>query len=75
MPSPQSAGAELFQGRIHHLLYACLLAAGTAKAFWMPARAAFLPRIVPMDIFSNAVSWNTSGFEIATMTGPALGGC
>jgi MFS family permease len=55
-------------------LYACLLAAGTAKAFWMPARAAFLPRIVPMNIFSNAVSWNTSGFEIATMTGPALGG-
>ena len=55
-------------------LYACLFAAGTARAFWMPARAAFLPRIVPMEIFSNAVSWNTSGFEIATMTGPALGG-
>jgi MFS family permease len=57
-----------------YFLYACLFAAGTAKAFWMPARAAFLPRIVPMDIFSNAVSWNTSGFEIATMTGPAVGG-
>jgi MFS family permease len=63
-----------FRGGSIYLLYACLLAAGTAKAFWMPARAAFLPRIVPMDIFSNAVSWNTSGFEIATMTGPALGG-
>jgi len=57
-----------------YILYACLFAAGTAKSFWMPARQAFLPRIVPMDIFSNAVSWNTSGFEIATMTGPALGG-
>jgi MFS family permease len=57
-----------------YLMYACLLAAGTAKAFWMPARSAFLPRIVPMEIFSNAVSWNTSGFEIATMTGPAIGG-
>src|SRR5215470_14100463 len=55
-------------------MYVCLLAAGTAKAFWMPARAAFLPRIVPMEIFSNAVSWNTTGFEIATMAGPALGG-
>ena len=63
-----------FRGGSIYLLYACLLAAGTAKAFWMPARAAFLPRIVPMEIFSNAVSWNTSGFEIATMTGPALGG-
>src|SRR6185295_7799228 len=57
-----------------YFLYACLLGAGTAKAFWMPARSAFLPRIVPMEIFSNAVSWNTSGFEIATMTGPAIGG-
>src|SRR6185295_9892179 len=63
-----AGGGSLF------FLYACLLAAGTAKAFWMPARAAFLPRIVPMDIFSNAVTWNTTGFEIATMTGPALGG-
>jgi len=63
-----SKGGSLF------FLYACLLAAGAAKAFWMPARAAFLPRIVPMEIFSNAVTWNTSGFEIATMTGPALGG-
>jgi MFS family permease len=63
-----SAGGSIY------FLYACLFAAGTAKAFWMPARQAFLPRIVPMDIFSNAVSWNTSGFEIATMTGPAIGG-
>jgi MFS family permease len=55
-------------------MYVCLLATGTAKAFWMPARAAFLPRIVPMEIFGNAVSWNTTGFEIATMAGPALGG-
>ena len=55
-------------------LYVCLAAAGTAKAFWMPARQAFLPRIVPMEIFGNAVTWNTSGFEMATMTGPAIGG-
>jgi predicted MFS family arabinose efflux permease len=27
-----------------------------------------------MSIFSNAVSWNTSGFEIASFIGPALGG-
>jgi MFS family permease len=56
------------------VMYICLFAAGTARAFWMPARSAFLPRIVPMSIFSNAVSWNTSGFEIASFIGPALGG-
>jgi MFS family permease len=56
------------------VIYLCMLAAGTARAFWMPSRAAFLPRIVPLPIFANAVSWNTSGFEIASMTGPAIGG-
>jgi MFS family permease len=56
------------------VMYLCLFAAGTARAFWMPARSAFLPRIVPMAIFPNAVSWNTSGFEIASFLGPALGG-
>jgi len=44
-----SAGGSIY------FLYACLFAAGTAKAFWMPARQAFLPRIVPMDIFKVTV--------------------
>jgi MFS family permease len=57
-----------------YLLYCCLFAMGTARAFAMPARNAFLPRIVPLRIFSNAASWNASGFETATMTGPAIGG-
>ena len=56
------------------LTYACLFALGTARAFWMPARSAFLPRIVPLSIFSTAVSWNTSGFEISSFIGPAIGG-
>jgi MFS family permease len=56
------------------LMYASLFASGTARAFWMPARSAFLPRIVPLSIFSNAVSWNTSGFEISSFIGPAIGG-
>jgi MFS family permease len=56
------------------VLYACLFTYGTARAFIMPARAAFLPGITPMEIFSTAVSWNSSGFEIASMAGPAIGG-
>ena len=57
-----------------YVLYACLFAYGCARAFIMPARAAFLPGIIPLDIFSSAVSWNTSGFEISSMAGPAIGG-
>jgi MFS family permease len=56
------------------VLYGCLFALGTARAFTMPARNAFLPRIVPLEMFSNAASWNSSTLEVATMTGPAIGG-
>jgi MFS family permease len=55
-------------------LYACLFLYGTSRSFIMPSRAAFLPGIVPLEIFSTAVSWNSSGFEISSMVGPAIGG-
>lgn len=54
--------------------YLLLIVIGSARAFWMPARSAILPRIVPVAIFGNAVSWNSSGFELAAITGPAVGG-
>src|SRR5437870_10836335 len=57
-----------------YVLYGCLFAYGSARAFIMPSRAAFLPGIIPLEIFSPAVSWNSSGFEISSMAGPAIGG-
>src|SRR5438477_5949876 len=57
-----------------YVLYGCLFAYGTARAFIMPSRQAFLPGIIPLEIFSTAVSWNSSGFEISSMAGPAIGG-
>jgi MFS family permease len=56
------------------VVYLCLGITGTAFAFLHPARAAFVPHIVPREIFSNAVSWNSSAFEMASMVGPAVGG-
>src|SRR5437773_2406788 len=62
------------QGGSIYVLYACLFGYGIARAFIMPSRAAFLPGIIPLEIFSTAVSWNSSGFEISSMAGPAIGG-
>jgi MFS family permease len=56
------------------VMYGCLIVTGTAFAFIHPARASLIPRIVPRDAFNNAVSWNSSGFELASMCGPAIGG-
>jgi MFS family permease len=38
------------------------------------SRSSILPQIVDADVFSNAITWNTSIFHIAAMTGPAVGG-
>ena len=56
------------------LLYALLLTTGIARAFSTPARSALLPGIVPARSFSNAVTWSSSGSQVASMAGPALGG-
>jgi MFS family permease len=56
------------------LIYGCLFLSGVARAFQGPARSSLMPQLVPMPIFSNAVSWAISGFELSSMTGPALAG-
>jgi MFS family permease len=56
------------------LIYACLLAVGVARAFQQPAKAALLPLLVPTECFANAVTWNSSGFHMASVLGPAAGG-
>ncbi len=49
-------------------IYGCLFATGTARAFFMPARAAFLPRIIPMGIFSNATAAGALTFVVLLST-------
>ncbi len=56
------------------LIYACLFLNGLARAFQGPARSSLMPQLVPPQIFSNAVSWSVSGFELSSMIGPALAG-
>lgn len=56
------------------LIYACLFLTQMARALQWPARQAMLPGMVPPDALSNAIAWNSSAFEIASVTGPALAG-
>lgn len=56
------------------LIYSCLFLSAIARTFQFPAASSLLPKIVPMEHLSNAISWNGMGREIATMTGPAIAG-
>jgi len=55
-------------------IYFCLFAAGSARTFLWPASSAFLPRLVPRELFSKAVTWNSGSFQLSSVAGPAAGG-
>lgn len=55
-------------------VFAVMALYGGARAFMMPAGQALLPNLVPGDGFANAVALSSSSFQVATLTGPTLGG-
>lgn len=55
-------------------IYVCLFIAGAGRTFLWPASAAFLPHLVPRSQFARAVTWNTGGFHLSSVAGPAAGG-
>ncbi|HVV99336.1 MAG TPA: MFS transporter [Planctomycetaceae bacterium] len=55
-------------------MYACVLLIGTARVTQQPSKASLLPHLVPRELFSNAVTWSSSGFQLACIAGPALAG-
>jgi MFS family permease len=67
------AALSFWEGPIE-LVYLCLTLAGMGRAFSAPARQALLAHIVPPETLGNAVTWNSSGWQIANVSGPALGG-
>jgi MFS family permease len=56
------------------VFFALLLLNGSARTFGWAARAPFLANLVPRSHLANAVTWNSSLFEIGCMTGPAIAG-
>jgi len=56
------------------IVYALLFAMAVLRILGWPSRSAIIPLLLPVHALSNAITWNSSAFEIATMAGPALGG-
>src|SRR6478752_7877294 len=56
------------------LIYAVVVLVGVVRAFNGPVSRALLPQLVPGEHFPNAVAWNASIFQAATILGPSIGG-
>jgi MFS family permease len=55
-------------------IYVVMLVNAAANTFARPARGSLLPTLVPQHVFPNAVTWNSSIFELSSVAGPAVGG-
>jgi MFS family permease len=68
-------GAASSAGQISvWLIYAMVIAAAVAGAFEMPARQALVPRLVPPEFLSTALSTNIIAWQLATVVGPSVAG-
>jgi MFS family permease len=55
-------------------IYLLLLLVGAARAFASPAAATLLPQLLRPEQFTNANAWLSTIFQLAAISGPALGG-
>jgi MFS family permease len=65
---------SVFSPHSVHAIYVVLVLIGVFRSFSFPVSRAILPQLVPEEHFSNAVAWNASTFQVATIAGPAVGG-
>ena len=55
-------------------IYTVIFLSGIARGFITPALFSYMPQLVPRILYSNAVTWNSTLWETAKISGPALGG-
>ena len=55
-------------------IYSTIFLSGIARGFITPALFSYMPQLVPRALYSNAVTWNSTLWETAKISGPALGG-
>jgi predicted MFS family arabinose efflux permease len=55
-------------------IYSLLFMVGTARAFASPSVNTILPQLLAPAQFANANAWLSSTFQLAAITGPAVGG-
>jgi MFS family permease len=56
------------------LIFLPVMTFGVARAFGNPAGQAIVPSLVSPQDLANAMAWNSSALQLATIAGPAVGG-
>jgi len=55
-------------------IYSVIFISGIARGFITPAIFSFMPQLIPRDLYQNAITWNSTLWEMASIGGPPIGG-
>lgn len=55
-------------------IYAVIFVSGIARGFLSPANFSFMPQLVDRSLYQNAITWNSTIWESASVGGPMVGG-
>jgi len=55
-------------------IYAVIFVSGFARGFLSPANFSFMPQLVGRELYQNAITWNSTIWEGAALSGPMIGG-
>lgn len=67
------AGAFISQHGVFPI-YTVIFVSGLARGFLTPANFSFMPQLVDRELYQNAITWNSTVWEGATVVGPVIGG-
>ncbi|MFD0751912.1 MFS transporter [Mucilaginibacter calamicampi] len=70
----KNVSAAIHQDWVEHIIYVMVFCNGIARAFYGPAAFTVLAHSVPKELYPNSSTWSSSGFQIASILGPAAGG-
>jgi MFS family permease len=73
-PARAGASAAAPSAGVRFIIYGVIVVCGAARSFLLPARNALGADLVPRPLFPSAVAWRTGIWQVAAVTGPALGG-
>ncbi len=59
---------------IQGVIYAIIVVCGAARSFLLPSRNALGAELVPRALYPSAVAWRAGIWQVAAVSGPALGG-
>jgi len=55
-------------------IYVIIFISGIARGFLTPAVFSFMPQLVPRELYQNAITWNSTLWEMAFIGGGPIGG-